>query len=274
MNYRNIIIALLLSAPSGLLAATGADSTIVTTEINYLEEFQKGGAVGIALAVLCLALIACVIERLISLRAGSICPHGLTSTVLPLWDKREFLKIVEACKKQPSVLARMTLYFVEHRTADPELLIPGANDIAVRELRRHTQRAHFIAVIAGLAPLLGLLGTMIGMIESFKLVEIYGDDGGASMLAGAISKALVTTAMGLIIAIPALCLYHLLKYRIGVMANRLEEEIEILINCWFLKADTVSAAASHARVRKKASGEKDTESSQSTMKVTAKPSGA
>ena len=92
-----------------------------------------------------------------------------------------------------------------------------------------------IHVITAILPLLGLLGTMIGMIESFKLVELYGDEGGASMLAGAISKALVTTAMGLIIAIPSLIIYHFFKARIGGLGNKLEEEIEILINAWFLK---------------------------------------
>ena len=237
-----------LMFPSRFLVAVTLHDQSMTADINYLEEFQKGGAVGIALAGLSLLAVGFIVERLLRLRAKSICPHGLVTEVLPMWGEQRFLEIVEACKKRPSVLARMTLYFVEHRTADPELLIPGVNDIAVRELRRHSQRTYFLAVVAALAPLLGLLGTMIGMIESFKLVEIYGDEGGASMLAGAISKALVTTAMGLIIAIPALGVYHLLRYRIGALGNRLKEEIEILINAWFLKADSVAIAASHARV--------------------------
>lgn len=215
-------------------SVAGGES-VFTADVNYFEEFQKGGAAGIALGVLFLAMIAFTVERLLRLRAHAICPHGLVREVLPLWQENRFMDIIEACKKRPSILARMTLYFVEHRRADPELLIPGVNDIAVRELRRHSQRNMSLAVVATLAPLLGLLGTMIGMIESFKLVEMYGDEGGASMLAGAISKALVTTAMGLIIAILALVIYHFFKYRLGALGNQLEEEIEILINAWFLK---------------------------------------
>lgn len=235
---------------SGILGATDpTPGSPLSADVNYLEEFQKGGSVGIALAVLLLAMIGFTMERLLRLRAKAICPHGLVKTVLPMWTKGNFMEIVETCQKKPSLLAKMILYFVEHRKADPELLIPGANDIAVRGLRRHTQRNYSLAVVASLAPLLGLLGTMIGMIESFKLVELYGDEGGASMLAGAISKALVTTAMGLIIAIPALAIYHFFKARIGAIGNQLEEEIEILINAWFLKQDPEAEAASKARLK-------------------------
>jgi len=77
------------------------------------------------------------------------------------------------------------------------------------------------------------------------------------MLAGAISKALITTAMGLIIAIPALGIYHFFKFRIGALGHRLEEEIEILINAWFLKENPESLAASQARVPAPALGEPD-----------------
>ncbi len=237
--------------------ANAAGGEVLSADVNYLEELQKGGKVGVALMLLFLAMIGFTVERLLRLRAGAICPHGLVGKVLPLWSEGRFVEIVGACKKRPSLLAKMTLYFVEHRGADPELLIPGVNDIAVRGLRRHSQRTYSLAVVATMAPLLGLLGTMIGMIESFKLVEVYGDDGGASMLAGAISKALITTAMGLIIAIPALGIYHFFKFRIGALGNRLEEEIEILINAWFLKENPESLAASQARVPAPALGEPD-----------------
>lgn len=247
------------SLGGALVAATGpAVETAVeavgrggplTADVNYLEEFQKGGTVGIALAGLFFAMIGFTAERLVRLRAAAICPHGLVQDVLPMWSQGRFTEIITACRRRPSLLAKMTLYFVEHRNADPELLIPGANDIAVRGLRHHSQRTYSLAVVAALAPLLGLLGTMIGMIESFKLVELYGDEGGASMLAGAISKALVTTAMGLIIAIPSLGIYHFFKFRIGALGNRLEEEIETLVNAWFLKHDPASQAASRERVR-------------------------
>ena len=208
---------------------------VVTAEVDWMAELMNGGNTAIALGLLFLAMVAFTVERLVRLRASSIAPSGLVDEVLPLWHRKAFYQIQQRCESQPSTLARMTGYLVEHRHADPELLIPGAGDIAVRELKQHNQKAFSLAVVAALAPLLGLLGTMIGMIESFKLVEQYGDEGGASMLAGSISKALITTAVGLIIAIPALGLYHFFKFRVSAIGNELDIQLERLVNAWLLK---------------------------------------
>ena len=111
-----------------------------------------------------------------------------------------------------------------------------AGDLAGRDMRRHLQRAYPIAVVATLSPLLGLLGTVVGMIESFEIVAIAGSLGDASLMAGSISKALVTTAGGLVIAIPALGLYHLFKSRTQGLTMQLEGEVHELLTAWFMEA--------------------------------------
>lgn len=222
---------------AGLLAEESAAATedILSAEVDWFEEITRGGNTSIALIVLFLAMIAFAVERAVRLRRGAIIPPGLREEVRDKWYSGDFDQIKAACHKRPSIMSRMVMYLVEHRESDPELLIPGVADIGARELKAHNQRAFSLAVVAGLAPLLGLLGTMIGMIESFKLVEKFGDDGGASMLAGAISKALITTAMGLIIAIPSLALYYFFKFRCSHLGTELDEEVEQLINAWLLK---------------------------------------
>ena len=83
--------------------------------------------------------------------------------------------------------------------------------------------------------MLGLLGTVVGMIEAFGLVALYGDEGGASILSDSISKALITTAAGLIIAVPAIAAYYLLKNRIMGQASRVEAELEHVVTALFLE---------------------------------------
>ncbi len=217
-------------------------SEVISAEVDWFEEILLGGNTAIALVILFLAMIGFAVERAVRLRRNAIIPHDLASQVRDSWHKGEFEDIQKKCAEQPSILGRMVNYLVEHRETEPDLLIPGVGDIGVRELKAHNQRAFSLAVIAALAPLLGLLGTMIGMIESFKLVEQYGDEGGASMLAGSISKALITTALGLIIAIPSLILYHFFKFRCNHLGNELDEEIEVLINAWLLKKAPAAAA--------------------------------
>lgn len=207
----------------------------MSVEVDWFAEILKGGMTSLALVVLLMAGITFAIERLLASRRKFVVPDGLAMRVLPLWQQNDFSGIESACGEQPSTLSRMVAFLVAHRDTEPGLLIPGAQDMAAREIRRHGQKAFSLAVVAALAPLLGLLGTMIGMIESFKLVEVYGDDGGASMLAGSISKALITTAVGLIIAIGALAVYHSLKARLNAVAADLEETFEVLTNRWLLE---------------------------------------
>jgi biopolymer transport protein ExbB len=218
-----------------IFLATVSETNLVDIKIDWYAEFLRGGNTSVALGILFLLMIAFAIERFLSLRIDNICPKGLTESLLDKWHSKDFNEIYKICENKPSILSDMIIYLAKHNETDPGLLIPGAEDVGNRELRKHLQKTLALAVVASLAPLLGLLGTMIGMIESFKLVEIYGDAGGASMLAGAISKALITTAVGLIIAIPALSLYHFFKYRINDLSIRLEKEFDNIISVWLLK---------------------------------------
>jgi biopolymer transport protein ExbB len=108
-----------------------------------------------------------------------------------------------------------------------------AGDVASRDLRRHLQKAYPLAVVATVSPLLGLLGTVIGMIGAFDKVAAAGSLGDASVLGGDISKALITTGAGLTIAVPALVLYHYFKSRTNLYAIMLEEEVGELITEWY-----------------------------------------
>ena len=230
-----LCVGAVFGAAEFAFSAEGVETGVIQAEIDWFAELLKGGLTSLALVVLLMAGVTFAVERLLALRPKFIVPSGLAAQAEPLWDQGDYDGILRICGQTPSTLARMIEYLTHHRDADPGLLIPGAQDIAGREIKTHAQKAFSLAVVAGLAPLLGLLGTMIGMIESFKLVEVYGDEGGASMLAGSISKALITTAVGLIIAIPSLAMYHALKYRLNLLAERLEEELEILVNSWLLK---------------------------------------
>ena len=110
-------------------------------------------------------------------------------------------------------------------------------------MRQHLQRAYPIAIVATLAPLLGLLGTVIGMIESFEVVSVVGSMGDASVLAGSISKALVTTAAGLIIAVPALAFYHYIKGRTVALTLLLEEDVNEVLTTWFMTLEDEDKAS-------------------------------
>ena len=110
-------------------------------------------------------------------------------------------------------------------------------DMVSRELANHYQRAYPLGIVATMEPLLGLLGMILGMISTFETVALAGALGDATQLATGISEALVTTGLGLAIAIPFLALYHVFKHKTTAFGTELEEEVTNLLGDWLMKKD-------------------------------------
>jgi biopolymer transport protein ExbB len=85
-------------------------------------------------------------------------------------------------------------------------------------------------VVATVAPIVGLLGTVVGMIEAFHVIAFTGGVGDASLLAGGISKALVNTAAGLAVALPSLAMHHFFRHRLVTSGLALEEQLERVLD--------------------------------------------
>ena len=222
------------TVPPTVQVEAGVDDPMELVTVNWWEELVEGGVTMIFLGLLSVLMLAFAVERLIMLRRSRFVPAQLARDVRPLFLQKRYDAVLERCDKSDSTLSRVIAYMTHHRDADPMLLAQSAGDLGARELADQEARNVPFAVIAALAPLLGLLGTMIGMIEAFKLVEVFGDEGGASMLAGSISKALITTAVGLILAIPAIALFHWFKHRLHTLTQSLETQVDALFSTWFV----------------------------------------
>jgi biopolymer transport protein ExbB len=234
----------------------------VSASVNWMQEVVNGGVTSIALGILCLGSVAVLVERFRQLKLNRFTPPKTVELVQKYWASSNFSALHQQLLKENSVLARVMSFAIQHRQANVDMIYSGASDMIHRAMRKENQTNTFLAVSAALAPLLGLLGTMIGMIESFKLVELYGDEGGASMLAGSISKALITTAVGLIIAILSLLAYHFFKIRTSSISLDLEETVEQILNRTFLPS------SSFGKPHKKASceGERHSQAMKSSRK--------
>jgi biopolymer transport protein ExbB len=203
-------------------------------EVDWIEEMLEGGLTMVFLGLLSVALLAFLLERFLTLRRKNFMPPGLLSKIRPMFAERRYDDILAECAKRKSVMADIITHCVNFRATSFDVVAAGAADIGARTVIDQEEKCAPLTVIAGVAPLLGLLGTMIGMIEAFKLVEVFGDEGGASLLAGSISKALITTAVGLILAIPAILGFHWARRRVHQVSNAIETETEDLLKIWFL----------------------------------------
>ena len=170
------------------------------------------------------------------MRRRRILPGTLLSKANELLEKDDIRRRGASCAThhKKSTLGKVLLYLVgEGQRRLAEEREATVNEIASRDIDVHRMMCFPLAAIAGLSPLMGLLGTVSGIRECFRDVALAGEMGNPAMLAGGIEKALITTIYGLVVAIVTLFGYNLFKFRINLVANELEEVISSVVGRHF-----------------------------------------
>jgi len=210
-------LQLIAAAPSGATAA-GA--------ISIWEFVLKGGVMMIPIGICSLVALAVVAERLMVLSRPRVLPQGLTKKVSDALDEGGAAgaeRALEICRKDDSPLARVLAAGVRRLGRPIELVEKGLADAGEWETWQLRKRLRVLSVCASVSPLLGLTGTIFGMITAFQTVAISGEAlGKAELLAEGIYEAMVTTAAGLLVAIPALICYHWLSSKIERLASGMD----------------------------------------------------
>ena len=175
------------------------------TEI--FAELQKGGIVMIPLLLGSILTLAIVIERAFSLRAKKIIIPEIVTAVERIKCPEDIRVAESICETYPGTFANVMLPALRNRDLNREELKEFIVDQGRQEVRTLERGLVGLETIAGVAPLLGLMGTVVGMIKVFNVISQQGL-GQANVLSGGISEALITTVTGLAIGIPALIAYN------------------------------------------------------------------
>jgi len=194
-----------------------------------LEIVTAGGWLMLPILLCSVAALAICAERLITLNARRIAPPDLLPTLYQQLRNREMDAQGLRNLRTHSPLGRILaagLANVGHGREVVKQSIEDAASHVVHELERYLNT---LGTIAAVTPLLGLLGTVIGMIKVFTEIMAQGT-GNASALAGGISEALITTAAGLTVAIPALIMHRYLSGRVNVIVVELEQSATRLVD--------------------------------------------
>lgn len=195
---------------------------------------KQGGPVGLIQIALSIFGAGFVFERFYHLRRKNLAPAGLADETRKLWQEGRFDELEKLGETNPSALAHIISFIAKNRHSPMVEVSAVCGDMASRDIENHNQRAYPLGIVATLAPLLGLLGMIVGMISTFETVAFAGSLGDASQLAGGISEALVTTGLGLAVAIPFLALYHFFKHRTAGFGVMLEEDVTNLLSEWLM----------------------------------------
>jgi biopolymer transport protein ExbB len=184
----------------------------------------SGGPVMIPLGVLSLVALAIILERLWVLRRNNFMQNATIETLSGLLAGNKFRGAVDYCRRHPGPFTDLVTALVENRHAPYEELKEILEDTGRLQLMGLQRGLPALATIVAGAPLLGLLGTVIGMIKIFAVVATAGS-GITEALSSGISQALITTATGLVIAIPALFTHSYLEARALAILSEIEAQI-------------------------------------------------
>lgn len=194
-----------------------------------LEIVVAGGWLMVPIILCSIAVVAISIERAWALRPSRVAPRNLLAQVWG-WIKNNQLdgnKLREL--KQSSELGKILAAGLSNSRNGREVMKDSIQDAASQVIHDMEKYLGAMGTIAGIAPLLGLLGTVVGMIEVFTAIMLQGT-GNPGILAGGISQALITTAAGLTVAIPAMIMHRFFQRRVDSLVVIMEQDAVKLVD--------------------------------------------
>lgn len=187
------------------------------------EIIQAGGPVMWPIILCSIGAAAIIVERLWSLQERRVIPREVTSKVWKLVETRTLTDAHVRALEQNSPLGRVLAAGLANRDRGRELVKEAVEDTGRHVVHELERFLGMLGTIAAISPLLGLLGTVTGIINAFNAIMARGV-GDPTVFAAGISEALITTAAGLIVAIPALVGYRYLRGRVDALVVEMEKE--------------------------------------------------
>ncbi len=205
----------------GLVPAEGEEE-LAEGQRTLRELWDYGGFIMYVLAGLSIIVLTLILERMVALRTNAVIPRRFMRQLMEPWRRGDLTAVTKLCANSQVSIARVLragLIHLDEGLARVEDAVGTAGDHEATLLRRNLG---LISSLGNIATMVGLLGTVLGMIQAFDVIAKTGT-GDASIVAGGIFQALITTAAGLIVGISAVGAHSFLKRRVEVLEINLEE---------------------------------------------------
>ncbi len=226
--HGNILIDVLQNAQSGALIS----GEKIGTTAKAKEYVKAGGPVMVPLLLLPIWALILILIKLVQFAVKHRTGTNLSVHTLAELEKGDISKAREYVKKKKGIVAKVVATCLDHSDWERDAAEKAVKGIIVEEVPQLNKHLSTLAVLAGVAPLMGLLGTVTGMINLFDVITHYGT-GDPKIMAGGISEALITTQTGLSIAIPILLIHNYLRNRRDrIIAEMEKHTIQILNKLW------------------------------------------
>lgn len=176
--------------------------------------FKKAGTIGALIMLLSVVALAVIIENFVSLNRDKLAPPELIDEIQALFDEGQYQEAMELCENEPSFFTNVTGAGVAKIGHSFSVIEQSISEMGDEEAIRLHQKIGWLSLIANIAPMMGLLGTVSGMVKAFNEIASSGGQANPADLAKGISEALLTTLFGLIVAIPTTAAFAFLRNRL------------------------------------------------------------
>lgn len=198
--------------------------------MTLFQVIQSGGWVMLALGVLSVVMLSLVVFLFLRLNLERLIPEESTERVISMIEKKQYPNAQTLCEGDENLIFSMVTAGLNKENID------DCKEAIELEARKHTTSLwaplNYLSDIAQISPMLGLLGTVLGMIQAFNTIAFDAAAVKPLLLAGGVSKAMITSAGGLIIAIIATIFFTVLRTRVETITNVLEARTNQLINAF------------------------------------------
>ena len=227
MNWLVLLIGPLAQAAESTPSPGSAQATL-------LQLMKAGGWVMVPLILTSVITLSLVVACLFSLRRSTVVTRRFMETAEALLRKRDYLGLIAISNRHSEAVARITSRTLDFTTKNPAASASSIREVAETEGSRIASslnhRIVYLADIATLSPMLGLLGTVIGIINSFGVLASNTTQPRPMLLAHGVSEALVTTATGLVIGIVAMAFYTIFRGKVASMISDLESATSHIVH--------------------------------------------
>lgn len=186
-------------------------------ELDLREMLRAGGAVGYLILLLSLVMVALIADHIMNIRRSTLMLPGLAEEVHRCLAERKMDEAAKRCQEHPGFLSRLLSAGLDETGVGYHAVEKAMEDAAVEQSARLFRRIEYLSVIGTIAPMLGLMGTVWGMIQAFLEFELKANPQ-VSELAPGIYRALITTLLGLGVAVPSLSAFAIFRNRIDELA--------------------------------------------------------
>ena len=214
-----LIVWMAFSATAGVISSLAQEEEFKPTvapkekSLTLLQLIKSGGITMIPLGLFSMAVVALVIRNFLALKEEKLLRPDLVPTLTSHLADRSVEEARQICRADPTLLTAVVGAGLDRVTGDTlevDVIKEAIEEAGSEQMMTYMSPISYLSIIGAVSPMLGLLGTVSGMIKAFQNISV-GGMGKAELLAANIGEALVTTATGLVIAIPAMLFYFYFK---------------------------------------------------------------